>query len=200
MSCCGTQNLSLAFARQILTAATPFCSLYLPRAALANVPTSNLSDMMQQRASYLWSPIRCGSMSFAHWIHFAFATRRSGSLLTRRRVSESSPKARYLSTMHSATFLSFEKAFASQPLYYTTSLLILQELFWIFFIFFKLSACFAFCFSTKQQKNRTMPSALPCSFLISSSFPAWPYGQLRVWMPIPYGYPPEKCPFRSSAP
>ena len=27
----------------------------------------------------------------AHWIHFAFATRRSGSLLTRRRVSESSP-------------------------------------------------------------------------------------------------------------
>ena len=61
MSCCGTQNLSLAFARQILTAATPFCSLYLPQAALANVPTSNLSDMMHQCASYLWSPIRCGS-------------------------------------------------------------------------------------------------------------------------------------------
>ena len=36
----------------------------------------------------------------AHWIHFAFATRRSGSLLTRRRVSESSPQAIYLSMMH----------------------------------------------------------------------------------------------------
>ena len=40
MSCCGTQNLLLAFARQILTAATPYCSLYLPPVALANVPTS----------------------------------------------------------------------------------------------------------------------------------------------------------------
>ena len=28
------------FAHQILTAATPFCSLHLPQAALANVPTS----------------------------------------------------------------------------------------------------------------------------------------------------------------
>ena len=51
MSCCGAQNLSLAFARQFLTAATPFCSLYLPRAALANVPTSNLSVMMHKCAS-----------------------------------------------------------------------------------------------------------------------------------------------------
>ena len=40
MSCCGAQNLLLAFARKILTAATPFCSLNLPPAALANVPTS----------------------------------------------------------------------------------------------------------------------------------------------------------------
>ena len=37
-SCCGTQNLLLAFAPQILTAATPFCSLLPPPAALANVP------------------------------------------------------------------------------------------------------------------------------------------------------------------
>ena len=36
--CCGTQNSSLAFARRILTAATPCCSLYPPAAALATVP------------------------------------------------------------------------------------------------------------------------------------------------------------------
>ena len=40
MSCCGAQNLLLAFARQILTAATPYASLHLPPAALGNVPTS----------------------------------------------------------------------------------------------------------------------------------------------------------------
>ena len=40
MCCCGAQNLLLAKARQILTAATPYCSLCLPQAALANVPTS----------------------------------------------------------------------------------------------------------------------------------------------------------------
>jgi len=38
LSCCGAQNLLLAFARQILTAAAPYCSLYPPLAALANVP------------------------------------------------------------------------------------------------------------------------------------------------------------------
>ena len=40
MPCCGTQNLSLAFARQILTAATPYASLNHPPGALGNVPTS----------------------------------------------------------------------------------------------------------------------------------------------------------------
>ena len=38
ISCCGAQNLLFAFAPQILTAAPPFCSLFLPQAALANVP------------------------------------------------------------------------------------------------------------------------------------------------------------------
>ena len=37
-SCCGTQNSLLAYAHRILTAATPFCSLLPPLAALANVP------------------------------------------------------------------------------------------------------------------------------------------------------------------
>ena len=36
MSCCGAQNLLLAYARQILTAATPYASLYPPQAALGN--------------------------------------------------------------------------------------------------------------------------------------------------------------------
>ena len=36
-SCCGAQNLLLAFAPQILTAATPFCSLLPPPAALARL-------------------------------------------------------------------------------------------------------------------------------------------------------------------
>ena len=36
--CCGAQNLLLARARQILTAATPYASLHLPQAALGNVP------------------------------------------------------------------------------------------------------------------------------------------------------------------
>ncbi|MBE6667143.1 MAG: hypothetical protein E7607_02390 [Ruminococcaceae bacterium] len=40
MSCCGAQNLLLASARQILTAATPFASLHHPSGALGNVPTS----------------------------------------------------------------------------------------------------------------------------------------------------------------
>ena len=40
MSCCGARNSSLAKARRISTAATPFCLLFLPQAALANVPTS----------------------------------------------------------------------------------------------------------------------------------------------------------------
>ena len=40
MSCCGAPNLSLAYARQILTAATPYSSLHPPPAALGNVPTS----------------------------------------------------------------------------------------------------------------------------------------------------------------
>ena len=37
-SCCGTQNSLLAYAHRILTTATPFCSLFPPLAALANVP------------------------------------------------------------------------------------------------------------------------------------------------------------------
>ena len=37
-SCCGAQNSLLACAHRILTAATPFCSLLPPLAALANVP------------------------------------------------------------------------------------------------------------------------------------------------------------------
>ena len=40
MSCCGARNFLIAFALKISTAATPFCSLHLPPAALANVPTS----------------------------------------------------------------------------------------------------------------------------------------------------------------
>ena len=36
--CCGAQNLLLACTRQILTAATPYSSLYPPPAALGNVP------------------------------------------------------------------------------------------------------------------------------------------------------------------
>ena len=39
-SCCGAQNSLLACAHRILTAATPFCSLLPPLAALANVPLS----------------------------------------------------------------------------------------------------------------------------------------------------------------
>ena len=39
-SCCGTQNSLLACAHRILTTATPFCSLFPPPAALANVPLS----------------------------------------------------------------------------------------------------------------------------------------------------------------
>ena len=39
-SCCGAQNSLLAYAHRILTAATPFCSLFPPLAALANVPLS----------------------------------------------------------------------------------------------------------------------------------------------------------------
>ena len=37
-SCCGAQNSLLACAHRILTAATPFCSLLPPLAALANIP------------------------------------------------------------------------------------------------------------------------------------------------------------------
>ena len=41
MSCCGARNFLLVFRlRKISTAATPFCSLYPPPAALANVPAS----------------------------------------------------------------------------------------------------------------------------------------------------------------
>ena len=38
--CCGAQNFLLAYAHQILTAATPCCSLHPPPAVLATVPST----------------------------------------------------------------------------------------------------------------------------------------------------------------
>ena len=40
MTSCGARNFLLALAYKISTAATPYCSLPLPQAALANVPAS----------------------------------------------------------------------------------------------------------------------------------------------------------------
>ena len=44
----GTQNTLLACAHRILTTATPFCSLFLPPAALANVPLSTREPFATQ--------------------------------------------------------------------------------------------------------------------------------------------------------
>ena len=52
--CCGARNFLLAFAHKISTAATPFCSLSPPPAAVANVPklshTSMLFNLLRLRA------------------------------------------------------------------------------------------------------------------------------------------------------
>ena len=47
--CCGAQNLLLAYAHQILTAATPCCSLHPPPAALATVPSTRVRTFVIHR-------------------------------------------------------------------------------------------------------------------------------------------------------
>ena len=123
MSCCGAQNLLLAYAHQILTAATPFCSLFPPPAAVANVPTSISLHNYDATACIIIMELdkkRLGQLVVR--IHCAYPTRRSTSSLVRRRVWVSSPKAKYLSMMHTATYskITIVKPISARPKYYIT--------------------------------------------------------------------------------
>ena len=50
---CGARNSLLAYAHRISTAAPPFCSLYPPQAALANVPPKGGAKERRSQTSTL---------------------------------------------------------------------------------------------------------------------------------------------------
>jgi len=58
-SCCGARR-QLRFARCLPTAATPFCSLTLPQAALANVPPYLQGEPLRCSAVRKWPPCKGG--------------------------------------------------------------------------------------------------------------------------------------------